>query len=91
MRHTLEPEKFHEVSMLQIGRRPRCVDDSCFIDTGSLRASEYGQEPVHAFCLWALAEKLGKSTTKSVHTQAKLQFGSTRYNSNLVAEREQKD
>ncbi len=70
VRHTLKPEKLHEVSMLQIGRRPRCVDDSCFIDTGSLRASEYGQEPSMLFYLWTLAEKHGKSTTKSVHMQA---------------------
>jgi hypothetical protein len=62
-----------------------------FAVTGNLRASKYGQEIVHAFVLWTLAEKLGKSTTKSVHTQAKLQFGPTRYKSNLVAEREQKD
>jgi hypothetical protein len=43
------------------------------------------------FVYGRVLKKRGKSTTKSVHTQAKLQFGPTRYKSNLVAEREQKD
>lgn len=75
MRHTLKPEKLHEVSMIQISRRPRCVDDSCFIDTGNLRASEYGQEPPMLFCLLTLAEKRCKSTIKSGYTQVQEEKG----------------
>ena len=69
MRHTLKPEKLHEVSMLQIGRRPRCVDDSCFIDTGSLRASEYGQETSMLFVYGRVLKKRGKNTIISAHEQ----------------------